>query len=1063
VKPSAVKTWAPPRPTCRVVCAAAGYGKTTALRSWYPAAEARWHRGLPGGGDPVDALAGAVLDEARRGATRIVFDDLPHLPVDTARALTEALARLTGTGPASSVDVALASRWPLGSATTALPDTAQAVVGPAELCLPVERVADLLSDDYDVTDWNTGGYDAGGRDLPERVHQATAGWPALVHLAAEMLRTGGVPHGDLLPVLAAPGGLIAGYLAEEVLPALPEPALRLLEHVGDLAPVDPDLCRALGHPAAAETVRLLTRCGLLTTAGSPPPVPGGPPPSARIVPVVAEVVLKSRHTGARTATPPTGAVARAAAWFDEHGPAVSAALAHRRCGQDTSCARVLERHGEAMLAAGHAETVGRLIAELPAALRTPRLSLLLGDARRAGGDLDAAMRAYTAAAPGLPPGSAALVWRVGRLHYHRGDARAMLAALAEAGPGPHPPADAAQVSAWTATGHLLAGDPETALRHAREAVSLAQAGTGTDFALTAALAAAHVSVALCLGALGDAAGSDEHYRLAQPVAERICDVVLLTRIMNNRTFHLLQAARFTDALAAARTCARYAAAARQPELRDIATCNEADALAMLGRFDEAVRQYEHAIAGYRRAGSRRVAGAQLGLGEVYRRRGWREQARAAFEQAVRISTETGDGHVRGPAEAGLALVLMADDPDTAAAHAAVAGSADTPALLAQGWLALHRGDRPAAAELANRACETARAQGDRLGLADALELRGAVHAGGPGAEAGRARTALRECHAIWSEAGAGVEAARITVAISRLPGAGPDDRIHGLLAAQRMASAGAVAADTPHTGRPDGPAADAPAPEISVQALGRFEVRIDGEPVPPSRWQSRKARDLLRILVARRGRPVPREELCELLWPDDDPAKTGHRLSVLLSIVRGVLDPTKTRAADHYLVADQASIALDVTRVRVDVEDFLSYVARAARLLDAGDRAEARELLITIDRHHGADAFDDEPYASWSGSLREQTRTAYLSMLRMLAQVCGPATSADGYLLRLLERDPYDEPAHRSLVRRLVRAGRHGEARRAFDRYGQAMREIGVRPPDRSLLAPPAPLNGKYR
>jgi two-component SAPR family response regulator len=81
--------------------------------------------------------------------------------------------------------------------------------------------------------------------------------------------------------------------------------------------------------------------------------------------------------------------------------------------------------------------------------------------------------------------------------------------------------------------------------------------------------------------------------------------------------------------------------------------------------------------------------------------------------------------------------------------------------------------------------------------------------------------------------------------------------------------------------------------------------------VPASQWQSRKARDLLRILVARRGRPVPRGELCELLWPEDDQARTGHRLSVLLSIVRGVLDPAKAFANDHYLVADQSSIALE--------------------------------------------------------------------------------------------------------------------------------------------------------
>jgi DNA-binding SARP family transcriptional activator len=182
-------------------------------------------------------------------------------------------------------------------------------------------------------------------------------------------------------------------------------------------------------------------------------------------------------------------------------------------------------------------------------------------------------------------------------------------------------------------------------------------------------------------------------------------------------------------------------------------------------------------------------------------------------------------------------------------------------------------------------------------------------------------------------------------------------------------------------------------------------------------------------------------------------------LSVLLSIVRGVLDPTRACAADHYLVAGQASIALDVTRARVDVEDFLSYVAQARRLLDAGDVAGARDVLVTVDRYHAAEAFEDEPYARWSGPLREETRAAYLSMLWMLVQVsdAGRAAGVDaavGYLLRLLERDPYDEAAHRHLVRRLVQAGRHGEARRAFDRYGEAMRAIGVRPPDRSLLAP---------
>src|SRR3712207_7466618 len=57
-------------------------------------------------------------------------------------------------------------------------------------------------------------------------------------------------------------------------------------------------------------------------------------------------------------------------------------------------------------------------------------------------------------------------------------------------------------------------------------------------------------------------------------------------------------------------------------------------------------------------------------------------------------------------------------------------------------------------------------------------------------------------------------------------------------------------------------------------------VLVGARPVPLTAWRSRQARSLLKILVARRGRPVPRTELCELLWPDDDPQRTAHRLSV---------------------------------------------------------------------------------------------------------------------------------------------------------------------------------------
>ncbi|WP_344140525.1 AfsR/SARP family transcriptional regulator, partial [Luedemannella flava] len=244
--------------------------------------------------------------------------------------------------------------------------------------------------------------------------------------------------------------------------------------------------------------------------------------------------------------------------------------------------------------------------------------------------------------------------------------------------------------------------------------------------------------------------------------------------------------------------------------------------------------------------------------------------------------------------------------------------------------------------------------------------------------------------------------------------------------------------------------AEGTTPTARVRVLGRFEILVDDRPVPASAWQSRKARDLVRALVARRGRSVAREELVDLLWPGDDLDRAAHRLSVLLSIVRTVL-------GEQALLSGERGVALDLTQVIVDVEDFLTDVAHGCRLYERGAPDDAGALLAAAVAGYPGDPFEDEPYADWAAPLRDQAREAYLRARRTLARLArraGDTGAAVDHLLAILERDPYDEGAHRAVVDALVTAGRHGEARRAFDRYVAAMRSIGVPGPDPALLAP---------
>jgi DNA-binding SARP family transcriptional activator len=254
-------------------------------------------------------------------------------------------------------------------------------------------------------------------------------------------------------------------------------------------------------------------------------------------------------------------------------------------------------------------------------------------------------------------------------------------------------------------------------------------------------------------------------------------------------------------------------------------------------------------------------------------------------------------------------------------------------------------------------------------------------------------------------------------------------------------------------------------PPLLVRVLGGFAVERDGTPVPAADWQSRKARDLLKVFIARRGRPVTRDALIDLLWPDEDPAKAGSRLSVTLSTLRSVLDPDKRFDAEHFVANDRSAAWLRLDHVSVDVEAFLADASAGLEALAAGRHELAGGLLSKAEAAYAGDFLEEDPYEDWAVVLREEARAAYVAVAMALAERAVGAGDHDGaarYLLRVLSRDPYDERAHLQLVGALSAAGRHGEARRMYRAYSGRMAEIDVEPapfPDPRSRRP-APIPG---
>jgi DNA-binding SARP family transcriptional activator len=395
--------------------------------------------------------------------------------------------------------------------------------------------------------------------------------------------------------------------------------------------------------------------------------------------------------------------------------------------------------------------------------------------------------------------------------------------------------------------------------------------------------------------------------------------------------------------------------------------------------------------------------------------------------------------------AGLALVVAVED--RAAARELADESIEVgrhgyqiTGLLVAARLAIERGDRVEAAILAAEVDRMARGRRDRPSLAGALEVLAQVS----GSVVER-RARLDEATALWLETGSPFGLASCLLVRSRALAGG--EAVDAAVEAERIfREIGAR-----------GPAADAAArvselraasvPPVAIAALGGFRILRDGAPVPLAEWQSKKARDLLKILVARRGRPVSREALFESLWPDDDPEPLANRLSVALTTVRSVLDPHRRFGAEHYIRADKTSVALDLDHLSTDVETFF-LLAERARALGATDRdGTAFGALAEAEASYTGDFLEEDPYEEWAAAVREEAQATYLGVARALAVLSSARGDVDGAIrlwLRVLEKDPFDEGAHLDLVGMLNRAGRHGEARRRFSIYVERMAEIGV-------------------
>lgn len=234
--------------------------------------------------------------------------------------------------------------------------------------------------------------------------------------------------------------------------------------------------------------------------------------------------------------------------------------------------------------------------------------------------------------------------------------------------------------------------------------------------------------------------------------------------------------------------------------------------------------------------------------------------------------------------------------------------------------------------------------------------------------------------------------------------------------------------------------------ELRVRLLGGFEVSVDGAPV--TNWRSARARQVFAYLALNWRQPVSRQRLMGLFWPEHSEERAENNLSLAMMAVRRILGAEQD--AQGLIRASGGAYSLASVDVRLDVDEFLDLMARAAALEAAGSKEEAAEALDGAISLYGGEFLPGARYEDWTAERRQHLQDSYveaLSRRARLARGSGDYKTAIATGRRLLECDSANEDAHRDLMLDYLKTGQRYRALRQAQTCLQALkREVGVAP-----------------
>jgi DNA-binding SARP family transcriptional activator len=230
-------------------------------------------------------------------------------------------------------------------------------------------------------------------------------------------------------------------------------------------------------------------------------------------------------------------------------------------------------------------------------------------------------------------------------------------------------------------------------------------------------------------------------------------------------------------------------------------------------------------------------------------------------------------------------------------------------------------------------------------------------------------------------------------------------------------------------------------PALVVYCLGPFRVYQHDRLIVD--WNGLKGQSILKYLLMHKGKPIAKDILMDVFWPDVEPGDTRRNLHQAIYSLRQTLQRKQSDLQPILFKKDCYLLNPEII-VWLDFEEFEKHVQAGRRLEAVEQLAEAMAEYSIAEGLYQGDFLEEDLYEDWPSVQREYLWNLYLDIADRLSEYYvqqGQYTAAIALCQKILAKDNCYEDAYRRLMQCYLAQGQRPLAARQYQTCLQVLKE----------------------